>query len=131
MSDGTIPTDLGGVRDRVVTMCDECGTTRTVARRSARARRLRCQTCGRATGHRAVDFEDDWREKLNAEVNAKPVEPLERLSQLGVRVYLVPGLDTSAYYLTEQRVLFLNSDRPVEARQRSARRIVAEIEAQR
>lgn len=130
MSDSAIPTNLARVRDLVVTMCDECGTTRTVARRAA-ALRLRCSTCGRATRHRALDFEDDWREKLNAEVNAKPVEPIERLSQLGVRVYLVPGLDAAAYYLAGHRVLFLNSDRPVEARQRSARRVVAEIEAQR
>lgn len=83
-------TDTNRVQELVITMCDRCGTTRTVARRSARAHRLRCATCGMSTHHSAIDAEPDWREDSNRRSNGdlfKYTQDLDVARRLGVRVF--------------------------------------------
>lgn len=82
-------TDITGSNNIVVTMCNDCGTTRTVARRAARVGRLRCATCKTSTHHTALDLGDDWREDSNRR-NDGPIAQREalvrRAEEVGIRV---------------------------------------------
>lgn len=82
-------TDITGSNNIVVTMCNDCGTTRTVARRAARVGGLRCATCKTSTHHTALDLGDDWREDSNRR-NDGPIAQREalvrRAEEVGIRV---------------------------------------------
>lgn len=75
--------------DTNIAMCNTCGTTRTTRMKGDRPR-LRCATCGHATGH-GLPFlrpDDDWREEINDRVKPKlDVEAkLDVLEALGVEI---------------------------------------------
>ena len=89
-------TNTNRVQELVLTMCDRCGTTRTVARRSARAHRLRCATCGTSTHHNAIDAEPDWREDSNRRNSGDLFEYMQDVDvarRLGVKVFETRNAD--------------------------------------
>lgn len=88
-----MPTFTTDSNARIV-MCDECGTTRTVAHRypiTRFGRYLTCATCERPTTHHTTDAADDFREQLNADRKLrdalrKEIETLAMCRRLGVQV---------------------------------------------
>lgn len=87
-------TDITGSNNIVVTMCNDCGTTRTVARRAARVGRLRCATCKTSTHHGALDLGDDWREDSNRRNDgliAQREALIRRAEEVGIRVRIGPA----------------------------------------
>lgn len=78
--------------DVLLTLCCECGTTRTVSRRASGfrgSRTLRCETCRRTTEHAAIGADHaDWREESNRKKTPtlSAADKLDVLESMGVRI---------------------------------------------
>lgn len=79
--------------DVLLTLCCECGNTRTVSRRAAGfdgVRRLQCSVCGRSTVHAAVgagwgEYAEEQNRKVQPTLSIE--DQLDMLRSLGARVY--------------------------------------------